>query len=245
MPVIYLSPSMNSFNKCLGGGDEQLYMNKLADEMEPYLKSSGIRYTRSKMGNTLGQTIKESNSNYYDLHLALHTNVSPENLAGKLRGMNTYYYSNSKLGKRAADIIVENYKTIYPTPALVKATPTLTMPEVRRTNAPAVLVETVYCDNEEDVNWLKSNLKSIAANLTKSLTQYFGILFINPQPPKRGTVTTQGGNLNIRAKPDIDSEIIAKAPNNSPVTVFGEWQGWYVVDYKGNVGYASSSYITL
>ncbi len=245
MPIIYLSPSLQPYNEYLGGGNEQYYMNRLADAMVPYLRASGIRYVRNIPGTSVGQAIMESNSDYYDLHLALHSNTSPEELAGRLRGTDVYYYINSKLGQRAANIIADNFKKIYPIPSLVKTMPTSDLVEVVKTNAPAVLVETAYHDNVDDVEWIKSNINSMAANLVQSLTQYFGIPFIsNPQPARQATVTTQGGNLNIRARPNLNAEVITQAPNKAPITILGEWQGWYVVDYKGNVGYASSSYIT-
>ena len=113
-----------------------------------------------------------------------------------------------------------------------------------KTNAPAVLLETAYHDNVQDVEWLKSNLSLIAANLVKSLTEYFGIPFITPpQPERAGTVSTAGGNLNLRSLPSLDGPIIAQIPNGSPVTVYGEWDGWYVTGYNGSVGYASARYI--
>ena len=40
MPIIYLSPSLQPFNKYTGGGDEQYYMNLVADAMEPYLRAN-------------------------------------------------------------------------------------------------------------------------------------------------------------------------------------------------------------
>ena len=37
MPNIYLSPSTQEFNPYAGGGNEEYYMNLIADAMEPYL----------------------------------------------------------------------------------------------------------------------------------------------------------------------------------------------------------------
>lgn len=37
MPIIYLSPSTQEFNPYYGGGNEEYYMNLIADAMEPYL----------------------------------------------------------------------------------------------------------------------------------------------------------------------------------------------------------------
>ena len=247
MPIIYLSPSLQPYNEYVNGGNEQEYMNKIADAMVPYLRANGIRYTRNRPGETtLGDAIRESNAGNYDLHLALHSNAAPPSLAGKLRGADVYYYANSPRGKRAAEIIAENYKKIYPDPEKVRAMPTTTLVEVTKTNAPAVLIETAYHDNVEDEAWLKSHIDEIAENLVESLTQYFGIPFIsNPQPPQKAEVRTEGGNLNIRLRPNTGAQVIAQAPNGARLMVLGEWQGWYVVDYAGNIGYASSDYITI
>lgn len=246
MPNIYLSPSLQPYNEYVNGGSEQYHMNILADYMEPYLRANGIRFTRNTVGMSLGQAIRESNEGNYDLHLALHSNAAPASLAGQLRGMDAYYYPYSTAGQKAAEIIVDNYKNIYPLPDRVRTMPTTTLAEITKTNAPAVLVETAYHDNPEDAEWLVNNMQQIAANLTESLTELFGIPFIsNPQPERTGTVTTQGGNLNIRSKPNLGAAVLAQTPNGSVLTVLGEWQGWYVVNYDGVIGYASSQYIRV
>ena len=246
MPRIYLSPSLQPYNLYAGGGNEQQYMNLVADAMEPYLRTNGIQYTRNRIGMTLGDAIRESNAGYYDLHLALHSNAAAGNLAGKVRGADVYYYRYSVRGKEAAEIIAENYKKIYPDPSKVTARATTTLAEVTKTNAPAVLIETEYHDNPEGANWIRANIENIAKNLVESLTIYFGIPFISPpQPERHGKVKTQGGNLNLRSKPSLDAPIIARMPNGASVKVQGEWNGWYVVTWQGSTGYASRDYITI
>lgn len=174
---VYLSPSTQPFNPYINGGNEQEYMNKLADAIEPLLIKNGIEYVRNQMNTPVGQSIRQSNSGYYDLHLALHTNASPPSLSGKLKGIDAYYYEYSKYGKLAADIMAKNLKEIYPYPDLVKAVPTTKLSELSKTNAPAVLLELGYHDNEEDEAWIKANIDSMAVNITKSLCEYFGITF--------------------------------------------------------------------
>ena len=119
MPRIFLSPSLQPYNEYYGSGNEQEYMNKLADAMIPYLRTNGIQYTRNKIGTNVGQSIRDSNAGYYDLHLALHSNAAPESMAGKLQGTDVYYYANSPFGRNAAEIIADNFKEIYPNPDLV------------------------------------------------------------------------------------------------------------------------------
>ena len=37
--------------------------------------------------------------------------------------------------------------------------------------------------------------------------------------------------------------VIANLPNGATVTIYGEWNGWYVVHYGDQVGYAAAAYI--
>ena len=91
MPKIYLSPSTQEANLYVDGGTEEEVMNKLADAVEPYLNSNGIRYRRNTPQMTAASSIKESNEGDYDLHLALHSNAAPEQRAGQIKGTQVYY----------------------------------------------------------------------------------------------------------------------------------------------------------
>ena len=63
--------------------------------------------------------------------------------------------------------------------------------------------------------------------------------------PKRGTVRLSYGTLNLRAAPSSSGTVIANLPNGAEVTVYGEWQGWYVVEYNGQMGYAAAAFIEI
>lgn len=175
MPSIYLSPSLQPYNKYVTTGDEQYWMNVIADDMVPILEQNGIAVSRNTPGMTLGQAIRESNAGDYDLHLALHSNAAPESLSGKLRGPDVYYYPYSTAGKRAADIIADNLRSIYPDPDLVNTVATTKLAEITKTNAPAVLVEIAYHDNVQDEAWIRENTALIARNLAMSVFAYFGM----------------------------------------------------------------------
>ena len=92
MPIIYLSPSTQEYNKYVTGGTEEEYMNLLADKMEPYLISSGIRFVRNTPEMTAASSIIQSNMGNYDLHLALHSNAAPEYLAGLIIGSVFFFF---------------------------------------------------------------------------------------------------------------------------------------------------------
>ena len=72
------------------GGSEEYYMNLIADAMIPYLRSSGIQYTRNTPDMTASSSIAQSNMGNYDLHLALHSNAAPEGQYGQVRGVEVY-----------------------------------------------------------------------------------------------------------------------------------------------------------
>lgn len=180
MPSVFISPSLQEFNPYVDGGNEEYYMNLVADELIPYLIASGITVRRNSPEQTLSQAINQSNSGNYDLHLALHSNAAPPNLAGKIKGTDVYYYTGSTQGERAANIIANNFKTIYPDPNLVKTVGTTTLAELKRTKAPAVLIEIAYHDNPEDAQWIRDNIGEIGRNLAISVTEFLGVPFKEP-----------------------------------------------------------------
>lgn len=243
MPTIYLSPSTQEGNPYITGGTEEQYMNMVADAMEPMLRSCGIQFQRNTPDMTAASSIRQANAGNFDFYLALHSNAAPDALSGQIRGTDVYYAPNSIWGQSMANIIVRNFKSIYPLPERVRAVPTTTVGEVVKTRAPAVLVEIAYHDNIADANWIISNIQTIARALVLSLCEYFGIPFIAAQSPRRGTVSLTSGTLNLRSRPSTSSSIITRMPNGARVTVWGQWQNWYVVEYNGYVGYASVRYI--
>lgn len=242
MPTIYLSPSTQEFNPYSGGGNEEYYMNLIADAMEPYLAASGIQFVRNTPEMTAASSIAASNSGVFDLHLALHSNATAAG-NGTARGSEVYYFPSSAEGKRFADILAENLQMIYPLPDRVRTVPTTSLGEVARVRAPGVLVEIAYHDNPEDAQWIRENINRIAETIVLSLTEFFGIPFNMPQPITVASVATNGGNLNVRTRPSLDAFIVGKIPNGSEVTVYAQLPDWLLVGYNGIVGYVSSRYI--
>ncbi len=180
MPNIYLSPSLQEWNPYVDGGNEEYYMNLIADAMEPYLKESGISFVRNSPEMTLRQAINQSNMGSYDLHLAIHSNASGENSAGQNRGVEVYYYPGSTKGQNLAETLAANFSDLYPIPEKVKTIPTTTLGELRLTRAPAALIEVAYHDNLDDARWIRDNINNIARNLSKSVAETLGVPFVEP-----------------------------------------------------------------
>lgn len=245
MPIIYLSPSTQENNYFVNGGTEEQYMNLLADKMVPYLDASGIRYVRNTPNMTAVSSIAASNAGNYDLHLALHSNAAPEEKYGTARGSIVFYYPGSIQGQKAAQIIADGLKAIYPNPNRVRAEGTTAIGEVRRVRAPSVFLELAFHDNVEDANWIKNNLDLIARNLVLSLTEYFDIPFFEQEENLSGMVDVSWGVLNIRARPNSDAAILAQAPDGAELNIINRTDEWYLVNYNGTIGYAKSDFITL
>lgn len=241
IPIIYLSPSTQEYNQYVTGGNEEEYMNLIADAMIPYLNASGISYVRNDPAKTVGNSIRESNSGNFDLHLALHSNASGGTY-GANSGAEFYYYPYSQKGKQAAEIFANNFKMIYPNPNKVRAIATTALTEVRRTKAPTVLAEIAYHDNVEDANWIKNNVDLIARNLVISLCDIFDIPFNMPSGPFAVRIRTMGSNLNIRQGPNINSTVIGKVPNGTIVYVYGTQGEWFLISYNGIYGYINANF---
>ncbi|MDD5946704.1 MAG: SH3 domain-containing protein [Oscillospiraceae bacterium] len=245
MPKVFLSPSTQEWNAYVTTGNEEKVMNQLADAMEPYLRASGIEYVRNDPARNVGGAIADSNAGWFDVHLALHSNAAPEQFAGKLRGVDFYFSPVSYESERLATILSNNMKNIYPLPDHVTPRPTTSLGEVTQTRAVSVLAELGYHDNPEDATWLQRNLDAIAKNLTISLTDYFGIPFIEPTPTRLGTVVTDGSNLNLRSYPSMYGTIIGVLPNGAKLFIDGQSGNWYVVRYQGKSGYVSSDFVNV
>lgn len=261
MPTIYLSPSTQQYNLYVTEGNEEYWMNLVTDAMIPYLQQFGINYYRNTPEMTAGSSIRDSNSKNVDFHIAIHSNASGEAQAGRNRGVIVFYYPGSADGQRMANIMVENFKQIYPLPDLVRAVSTTTIGEVSRTTAPSVLIEVAYHDNVEDANWITNNIDEIARAIADSVNEYFSGVSPQPVPVQPGTpgtgqqpgtqpgigqgrVTLTSGFLNIRNGPGFGGEKIGMIPNGATVTITERVGDWYRIIYNGIDGYVYGTYIT-
>ena len=184
MPKIYLSPSTQEGNRYVTGGSEEYYMNLIADALEPYLTSNAIVFTRNRPDMRVTEIQRESNAGDYALHLALHSNASPDGRYGTLQGVDIYYFGGSPAGRRAAEITADNFKVIYPDPNLVNIRTTTALGEVDRVKAPSIFIEVAYHDNIDDANWIINNIATIAKSYHFIPILYFLQVFFTFFPHK-------------------------------------------------------------
>lgn len=161
-----------------------------------------------------------------------------------LRGPDVYYYPTSAQGKRAAEIIANGLREIYPEPELVNTRTSTTLLELKRSKAPAVYLELAYHDNEQDARWIADNIDAIAENLVISIADFLGVPFHPPVFPAEGTVSTRGGVLNVRRAPNTTSAVIGTLPNGRAVKITGALNGWYAIDFGNTTGYVFAGNIS-
>ena len=106
--------------------------------------------------------------------------------------------------------------------------------------------------DEELLEVLKEHPKLIAMLLpTLHVTVREGSVTISidkqeqEDPGQAGTVTTQGGNLNVRTGPSTSYDIITQLINGSNVKVLGEKDGWYQIEIPARYGYVCGEYLRV
>jgi N-acetylmuramoyl-L-alanine amidase len=175
---VYISPSTQENNISINPayGPEERVMHLIADEVVSILKENNIEVFRGRKDQTLQQMVSESNNLAVDCHVAIHSNAMGSAETGKARGMEIWIYKNSITGKRLADAIYKQLEPLTPTADRgIKETTSLY--EVRETKAPAVIIEVAFHDNMQDAEWILSNIRPIAENISIGACSFLGITF--------------------------------------------------------------------
>ena len=118
--------------------------------------------------------------------------------------------------------------------------------------APAVTVtdgEDTADDSAEAGGDALDQLTELLGGLgTVTLTED-GILFTPDleglEPLRTGTVTTRGGNLNVRTGAGLDNDAFTQLPNGAQVEVIGTEGEWVKVLLPEKEGYVHSDYLTI
>ena len=108
-----------------------------------------------------------------------------------------------------------------------------------------MLIELAYHDNPDDAQWIRDNIGTIAQNLAVSVSDFLGISENPPTSAKTATVTTQNSNLNLRAEPSVNAQVIGRIPNGSKIKILGNVNDWYLTSWNGISGYVSSKYVKV
>ncbi len=106
-------------------------------------------------------------------------------------------------------------------------------------------------------NWYKVNVNGFTGYVygkyvtiektSSSISSSTSINSTNTTTTKYGIVSNlnYGYTLNFRVAPNTSSYIIGSLSNGTTVNILGETNGWYHVEYNGNIGYVYGEFITF
>ncbi|NLG84196.1 MAG: N-acetylmuramoyl-L-alanine amidase [Firmicutes bacterium] len=184
MPAVYLSPSTQSANIGVDGISEKDRMRTLAEALAPVLKAKGYRVFLSAPHYTLLVAIRESVSllvpRLGDVHLALHSNAAP--VPGTASGIEAWVYARGGRGDRLGTCVLARLRRVLTLPLRVAKDGGLckvagvdgpSLVELRRTTAPAVLLELFFHDNPRDVKEYLAKWPHVVQALADGIDDYY------------------------------------------------------------------------
>ena len=173
--IWYLSPSNQSANIGVGAyGSEKKQMNLLVDKITPHLDRAGVSFHVGDPDMTIQQRAKESNEMNTCFHLALHSNAGGKGLA---RGPVAYYYSDAgkEFGQRLVKELLilgqENNRSS-------NLRQEKSFYELRKTVAPACLLEVDFHDSPDGVIFLTTRRDEIAEAIARAIIEADGKTFV-------------------------------------------------------------------
>lgn len=173
--IWYLSPSNQSANIGVEDyGSEKEQMNLLTDEIIPHLDRAGVSFHRADPDLSIQKRVKESNEMDAVFHLALHSNAGGK---GKARGPVAYYYSDA--GKAVAQELSDALLALgSDNNRSANTVQNKTFYELKRTRAPACLLEVDFHDSATGVAFLTGRRSEIAEAIAKVIIEADGKKFV-------------------------------------------------------------------
>ena len=173
--IWYISPSNQKANEGIDGyGTEHEQMYLLAETIIPHLDRAGVSFLLADRDATLAQRAKESNKIGAGFHFCLHSNAGGN---GKAWGPVALYYSDAgkELGQKLVDSLlalgqknnrsynIKQQKGLY---------------ELRKTKAPACLLEVDFHDSSTGVAFITRRRAEIAKAIATVIIEADGKKFV-------------------------------------------------------------------
>lgn len=181
-PIVYLSPSTQEYNIGIKGSHyttEEEMMNKIADVIEPILKKNDIEVYRNKPSMTAATSIADSRKHDVDLHLAIHSNASPENKRGRYTGVETWIYDETckeaeQIAEKLQAAVVSLYYSQYGNRGVLYSKEIGGLKETNPYNVNnGILLEIAFHDNWNDAVWMVENIENIGRTIANTIIDYY------------------------------------------------------------------------
>lgn len=177
--IWYLSPSNQGANMGVDGyGSERDQMYALVMEITPHLDRAGVSFVVPERDVSITERVRQSNAIGTCFHLALHSNAGGN---GKAYGPVALYYSES--GKDFCQKMVDSLLALgQQTNRSYHVKEEKSLYELRKTHAPAALLEVDFHDSSIGVEFITKRRGEIAQAIAKAIIQADGKEFVRPGP---------------------------------------------------------------
>ena len=187
--IWYLSPSNQGANMGVDGyGSERDQMYELALLIAEHLDRAGVSFVIPEKTATLSQRVKQSNEMTAHFHFALHSNAGGN---GKAWGPVALYYSEKgrEFSRKLVDALlalgqqtnrsyhIKEEKSLY---------------ELRKTTAPAALLEVDFHDSSVGVEFITKRRTEIAEAIARVIIEADGKQFVPPENSQWDTAVELG-----------------------------------------------------
>lgn len=173
--IWYLSPSNQAANIGINGyGTEKEQMNLLVDEIIPHLDRAGVSFHRADPDLSIQKRAAESNAMGAKFHLCFHSNAGG---SGKAWGPVALYYS--EIGKMMGESLVTSLLNLgQKNNRSCNVIQEKSLYELRKTIAPACLLEVDFHDSAVGVDFLTKRRSEIAETIARVIIEADGKEFV-------------------------------------------------------------------
>lgn len=203
---------------CANGFKEKDVNLLMATTCANYLKNAGVDVVLSRTcdeDDPVGDEVREANASGADIAISFHENI------GKGDGSESWYYSYCNKSKELARYMESASISLGQNSRGCKATTSLYF--LTRTHMPAVLVESAFLDNAEDVKIIDTDTK------VKALGVAYGVAickFLNILTPpaiadrvNRDITIKCKTEMNIRDGAGVEYNVVGKLDNKYKYTI--------------------------
>lgn len=179
-----------TFDGCL----EETIIDTLGKNILVHLKNLGQNYLESRPlsatteSDSLNKRVAFENSLDCKLFISIHANTTRPGT-----GTEIYTYNGDKLIE-AQFILTKMNQLGFPNRGIKDGS---NLAVIRGTKAKAMLIETCFCDNPNDVKLFNENMDSIARIIVSAITG-IDCTIVSPTPPQKGLFRVQVGAFSDR-----------------------------------------------
>ena len=197
MPSVYLSPSTRSFNRGYGTfGTEEQRMNLIADIVELELARNGVTTYRNNPAYDLTSLVNDANTKGADIYVALRSLPCTRGA----QGARILYFRNGSSGQRLAQDLYNQLSLLTPTQDRGtedggEAFGGQGFYELRRTRAPAVIIDLGCHNDPQQADFLVRNVYEIGVAVARGILTYFNLPYTPPDPTAEQSLRSEYNSI--------------------------------------------------